>query len=44
MSTSFGNAVTTGGFLYEAADAAANLWKLTLPTSTSSNSSGPPPD
>ena len=44
MSTSFGNAVTAGGFLYEAADVAANLWKLTIPTSTSSNSSGPPPD
>jgi hypothetical protein len=28
MSTSFGNAITAGGFLYEAADATANLWKL----------------
>jgi hypothetical protein len=28
MSTSFGNAVTAAGFLYEAEDATANLWKL----------------
>ena len=28
MSTSFGNAVTAQGFLYEAEDATANLWKL----------------
>jgi hypothetical protein len=28
MSTSFGNAATARGFLYEAADATANLWKL----------------
>jgi hypothetical protein len=28
MSTSFGNAITAGGFLDEAADATANLWKL----------------
>lgn len=31
MSTSFANAVTTGGFIYEAADLTANLWKLTTP-------------
>jgi hypothetical protein len=31
MSTSFGNAVTTSGFLYEAAERTANLWKLTAP-------------
>jgi hypothetical protein len=31
MSTSFANAVTTGGFLYEAADVTADLWKLTTP-------------
>jgi Tol biopolymer transport system component len=37
MSTSFGNAVTTGGFLYEAADASANLWKLTVPASAPTN-------
>ena len=37
ISTSFGNAVTAGGFLYEAADASANLWKLTLPASPSTN-------
>lgn len=36
MSTSFGNAVTGDGFLYEAADVTANLWKLTA--------SAPPPD
>jgi Tol biopolymer transport system component len=28
MSTSFGNAVTASGFLYEAADYTSNLWKL----------------
>ena len=27
--TGFGNAITAGGFLYEAADTSANLWKLT---------------
>jgi hypothetical protein len=37
MSTSFGNAVTAGGFLYEAADASANLWKLTVPASAPTN-------
>jgi Tol biopolymer transport system component len=37
MSTSFGNAITAGGFLYEAADATANLWKLTAPASTPEN-------
>jgi hypothetical protein len=37
MSTSFGNAVTAGGFLYEAADASANLWKLTVPASALTN-------
>jgi Tol biopolymer transport system component len=31
MSTSFANPVTTGGFIYEAADVTANLWKLTTP-------------
>ena len=31
MSTSFANAVTTGGFIYEAADVTANLWKMTTP-------------
>src|SRR5439155_23190085 len=31
MSTSFGNTVTADGFLYEAADLTANLWKLTTP-------------
>jgi eukaryotic-like serine/threonine-protein kinase len=31
MSTSFGNAATIGGFIYEAADLSANLWKLTIP-------------
>jgi hypothetical protein len=29
MGTSFGNAITAEGFLYEAADPSANLWKLT---------------
>jgi dipeptidyl aminopeptidase/acylaminoacyl peptidase len=28
MSTSFGNAITSGGFLYEAQNETANLWKL----------------
>jgi dipeptidyl aminopeptidase/acylaminoacyl peptidase len=37
MSTSFGNAITAGGFLYEAADATTNLWKLTAPASTPEN-------
>ncbi len=37
MSTSFGNAVTAGGFLYEAADTSANLWKLTAPASPPEN-------
>jgi Tol biopolymer transport system component/predicted Ser/Thr protein kinase len=31
MSTSFANPVTTGGFIYEAADVTSNLWKLTTP-------------
>jgi hypothetical protein len=31
MSTSFGNAITAGGFLCEAADETANVWKLTIP-------------
>jgi len=31
MSTSFANAITTGGFIYEAANETANLWKLTTP-------------
>jgi hypothetical protein len=29
MSTSFGNAFTADGFLYEAAEESANLWRLT---------------
>jgi hypothetical protein len=29
MSTSFANAITNGGFIYEAAEVSANLWKLT---------------
>ena len=32
MSTSFGNAITAGGFMYEAADESANVWKLTRPS------------
>jgi dipeptidyl aminopeptidase/acylaminoacyl peptidase len=32
MSTSFGNAITAGGFMYEAADETANVWKLILPS------------
>jgi Tol biopolymer transport system component len=31
MSTSYANAVTTAGFIYEAADVTANLWKVTPP-------------
>jgi hypothetical protein len=31
MSTSFGNAVTADGLLYEATEASANLWRLTRP-------------
>src|SRR4029079_16702511 len=31
MSTTFGNAVSAGGFIYEASDESANVWKLTLP-------------
>jgi Tol biopolymer transport system component len=31
MSTSFSNAITSGGFIYEAADVTGNLWKLTTP-------------
>jgi hypothetical protein len=29
ISTSFGNAITADGFLYEAAEELANIWKLT---------------
>ena len=31
MGTTFGNAITTAGFLYERIDAAASVWRLTVP-------------
>jgi len=32
MSTSMGNAVNADGFVYEAADMTANIWKMTIPS------------